>query len=101
MPINPIFTNAMLGVDTRQAQAKKPRERREAALPKETLEQLSDEADLASLEEVEATRQARQVKTNESEDAHEDHAEHGGYYTPSGRSLEDPDAEPPRIDVEG
>lgn len=99
MPINPIFTGGMLGIDRKGDKARSARELREKVVRKESFDQIVDEAELAALDQVEQSQAPRPVKSNESEDAHDDHDEHG-YYTPMGRSLDAGD-EHPRVDLEG
>ena len=101
MAINPIFSSAMLGVETHKGKPKKAKERRAALKNKAPFELLADETELASLNEVEQSKAVRQVKSNESEDARDDHEEHG-YYTPMGRVLEQGKGEhKPSVDLEG
>jgi len=98
MPIAPIFTKAMLWIDTRNAKVKTAQERRKETVRPEGFDQVLDETELASLNEVEASQATRKADSNRSEDSHEDRLEHG-YYTPTGRTI---DAEAKhRLDLEG
>ncbi len=98
MPIGPIFTNAMLGIDANASKVKTARERRRDTVRSPGFDQILDETELASLEQVEASQATRKVESNRSEDSHEDRLEHG-YYTPTGRTL-DTEARH-RLDLEG
>lgn len=96
--IGPIIPPQLAGVDSRNREAEKARERRELRKGDDAFQRALDEAEISAAAHIDPVGEVRSVKSNDSEESREDRTA-AGNYDPRGGSA--PAGQPPSLDIEG
>ena len=99
-PIGPIIPPGLAGVDTRNREAEKARERKRLPKGADAFQRALDEAEISAIPAVDAAEEVRSVKANDSEESHEDRTAHANY-DPRGGSTAVPPPPGPPLDIKG
>ena len=98
-PIGPIIPPGLAGVDTRNREAEKARERKRPPKGADAFQRALDEAEISAVLPVEAAEEVRSVKANDAEESREDRTAHANYDPRGGASPNPP--QNPSLDIKG
>ncbi len=98
-PVGPIIPPGLAGVDTRNREAEKARERRRLPKGADAFQRALDEAEISAIPPVDAVEDVRSLKANDSEESREDRTAHANYDPRGGATPQLPT--PPSLDIEG
>ena len=98
-PIGPIIPPGLTGVDTRNREAEKARERKRLPKGADAFQRALDEAEISAVLPVDAAEEVRSVKANDAEESREDRTAHANYDPRGGASTNPPSN--PSLDIKG